>query len=430
MRKTRRLVFLTAGLSTLLAACAAHPSDEPAAAVVGSDRGWSWVVTDVASNLHLDDFAIDAGALGLPGKWSVQKDTLRGGRQDGVDRIVVDTPELRIVILPTRGMNIYEVWCGDLRLGWQSPSAEIVHPQHVDLASRGGLGWLAGFNEWMVRCGLEFAGHPGTDVVVDNVGNRSSMELTLHGRIAHIPASHVEIRVDRRAPYRIRILGTVHERQFYGPRLRLRSELSVVPGECSWRIHDEVTNIGASEQEFELIYHANYGAPLLEAGAVAIVPTRRVMPMNDNAAHGIDARATYRGPTPGFVEEVFLIEPYADDDGRTAVLLRDAAGTRAVRTAWNVAELPYLTQWKNTAAVADGYVTGLEPGTSYPFPRRIERSAGRVPRLLAGRTRSFTLDFAVVRGADAVAAEVRRIEAIAGGRPTAVIADPPEAHER
>ena len=52
-----------------------------------------------------------------------------------------------------------------------SPVKEVVHPSHIDLESRGGLGWLEGFNEWMVRCGLEFAGHPGTDQFINNTGD-------------------------------------------------------------------------------------------------------------------------------------------------------------------------------------------------------------------------------------------------------------------
>lgn len=395
--------------------------------VLATDSGWRVVLTDVASNTHFDDFELNAAALGLPGTWRIRKDTLRGGRQEGVDRIIVDTGQLQIVILPTRGMNVYEVRCGDMRLGWQSPSAEIVHPRHVDLAHRGGLGWLLGFNECMVRCGLEFAGHPGTDVIVDNVGNESTMELTLHGRIAHIPASRVEILIDRAPPHRLHVLGVVHESHFYGPRLRLNTDLSVVPGEQRWRIRDTITNVGASEQEFELIYHTNCGAPLLEEGAQVVVPTRRVMPMNDNAARAMAERARYRGPTLGFVEEVFLIEPYADDQGRTSVLLHDRAAEHGTTLSWNVAELPFFTLWKNTAAARDGYVTGLEPGTSYPFNRRIERAAGRVPTLMPEASRSFTVDFGFVQGAEAVANEVARITGIAGDRPTEVVAEPPES---
>jgi hypothetical protein len=57
-------------------------------------------------------------------------------------------------------MSLLKVTSGDLTLGWNSPVKEVVHPQFINLQSRGGLGWLEGFNEWMVRCGLEWPAIP------------------------------------------------------------------------------------------------------------------------------------------------------------------------------------------------------------------------------------------------------------------------------
>ena len=86
--------------------------------------------------------------------WSVTKMTLHGGRQEGVDLIEVDNGVLRFTVIPTRGMSIGQVVGGDVRLGWDSPVREVVHPRHVDLQDHGGLGWLTGFNEWLTRCGV------------------------------------------------------------------------------------------------------------------------------------------------------------------------------------------------------------------------------------------------------------------------------------
>ena len=80
-----------------------------------------------------------------------------------MELLTLDNGKLKITVIPTRGMGILDVKMDSVRLGWNSPVKEVVHPSHIDLESRGGLGWLEGFNEWMVRCGLEFAGHPGTD---------------------------------------------------------------------------------------------------------------------------------------------------------------------------------------------------------------------------------------------------------------------------
>ena len=167
---------------------------------------------------------------------------------------------------------ILSVTAGDVRLGWDSPVKEIVHPQFINLQSRGGLGWLDGFNEWLCRCGLESNGHPGTDKFINNVGDEATMELTLHGKIANLPAQEVEVIVDREPPYRIHLRGKVDERMFYGPKLELQTEISTEPGTSTFRVADVITNHGAQPQEFEILYHTNYGRPLLEAGSTFVAP--------------------------------------------------------------------------------------------------------------------------------------------------------------
>jgi hypothetical protein len=93
-------------------------------------------------------------------------------------------------------------------------------------------------------------------------------------------------------------------------------------------------------------------------------------------------------------------------------MLHNANATRAVTMTYSVRQLPFLTLWKNTNADEEGYVTGLEPGTGYPYNRRIERTAGRVPKLKPGETRSFAIDFAILRGAEAVAAATNAIKGL------------------
>ena len=67
------------------------------------------------------------------------------------------------------------------------------------------------------------------------------------------------------------------------------------------------------------------------------------------------------------------------DARQSRSIARDRSQDQGTSIAWSTAELPYLTIWKNTAAAEDGYVTGLEPGTDYPFNRKVERSTGRLP---------------------------------------------------
>ena len=111
-------------------------------------------------------------------------------------------------------MGILEVISGDLRLGWNSPVKEVVHPSFIDLESRGGLGWLEGFNEWMVRCGLEFILHPGKDQFIDNTGVQSRARSYPTWKNSEYSASNYQVIVDPEPPHRIRLGGTVFESFF------------------------------------------------------------------------------------------------------------------------------------------------------------------------------------------------------------------------
>jgi hypothetical protein len=250
------------------------------------------------------------------------------------------------------------------------------------------------------------------------------MDLTLHGRIANIPASEVELLIDRVPPYRVRLRGRVGETMLFGPKLELWSELSLEPGSASFRVEDTVTNRGAGRQEFELIYHINFGVPLLEAGAEFVGSIKRVTPINAHAAKSVQNYAIYQGPTPDFVEQVYCMEPLAGSDGRSTVMLRNVAGTRAAAVTFDVNQLPCFTLWKNTNALEEGYVTGLEPGTSFPNNRSVERRAGRLPLLQPGQSRRFVLDFELCCAPDAVEALTRRIASIQGQTKPVVDAQP------
>jgi hypothetical protein len=382
------------------------------------------VLTSATRGIRTEQWTLTHRDLGTPTPWSIRKLTLHGGRQEGVDVIVVDNGVLTFTVVPTRGMGILEATAGDVRLGWDSPVKEVVHPQYLNLDSRGGLGWLEGFNEWMTRCGLEWAGHPGRDEFVNNVGDRTEVSLSLHGRVANLPASEVEVVVDPAPPYRLRIRGRVDERMFYGPQLELWTEISTDPATAGFRIEDSLTNRGAHEQEFQMIYHCNFGAPLLENGARFVGAVRRVTPFNTRAARDVERFADYSGPVRGFVEQVYCLEPAADGNGRTALMLQSPRGDRGVALGFSIEQLPYVTLWKNLAATEDGYVTGLEPGTGFPYTRRLERLAGRVPRLAPGATRKMAIDVTVLLMREDVTQAAAEIKRIQGGRQVQIDKEP------
>ena len=106
--------------------------------------------------------------------------------------------------------------------------------------------------------------------------------------------------------------------------------------------------------------------------------------------------------------------------------MTNSKGDRGVSVSWPVEQLPYLTQWKNTAAEKTGYVTGVEPGTGFPHNRNYERKYGRVPKLASGQSRSFELDFSILTGISEVAAAASIVKNIQGDQPSEVQKTPEE----
>lgn len=358
---------------------------------------------------------------------AVRKRRLHGGRSEGVDLIEIDNGRMTIRVIATRGMGIADVVCDDMRLGWDSPVKEIVHPAFVNLQHRGGLGWLEAFNEWFVRCGLEWFGAPGNESEHLAKAQPPIGALTLHGRIANLPASEVELVINDRPPHRVRLRGLVREQSMFGPCLDLQTELSTTPGSSALRVEDAITNMGGQTQEFGLLYHVNFGKPLLEAGSQFVGAVASVTPINERAAEGdVSGYARYGKPKLGATEQVYLMKLLADRKGMTQVMLRNRAGSRGASMAFSIEQLPCFTLWKNTIAEVDGYVTGLEPGTNYPFPRPIERRMKRVPKLRAGQTHRTAIDVTIHTSQSEVAAAAKQIAQIQGKRETRIDREPPK----
>jgi hypothetical protein len=372
----------------------------------------SAVLTDLSENIWLEGFELRESAdLRLAGgsDWSICKRTLRGGLSDGVDVVELNNGLLSVSILPTRGMGVWRGRYRDLEIGWNSPVKRPVNPSFVDLSDRNGLGWLAGFNELFCRCGLSSNGPPGIDTIVDAAGKRRENPLTLHGKVANLPAHRVDVRVDSAGDGLLTVRGEVDEASMFGPSLRLATTYEIAPGSNRLTIRDEIRNLSARPLEVQLLYHTNVGRPFLDAGAKLVLPVRQAAPRDPRAAEDATTWQTYRGPTPGYAEQCYYAELIGDDHEQTVVLLRNAAGDRGISLDYGIRALPCFTVWKCTQAEADGYVTGLEPATNFPNFKTFERSHGRVITLAPQQSYATQLAFSVHASSAEVAAVEKRI---------------------
>lgn len=386
---------------------------------VQDKRYWTYVLTDTTTNVEVPEWSVRSTDLAIPRGFAIRKRTLHGGKQEGSTLIEIETDAISVVLIPTRGMSVLEAKAGDVELGWSSPVDEIVHPAFIDMQGRGGLGWLDGFNELMVRCGFEWSGHPCED---------EGKLYTVHGRAGNTPASSVIVQVEKAQPHRIDIHGLVKEKTFKFADLEIWTCLSVVPGEARFEIHDRVTNRSDYERPYQVIYHTNFGPPLLEAGAHVLAPFAEVSPFNDRAASELEGWHSCATPTPGYDETVFNCTAHGTDSGATVAALVNSGETRGVAIRYSNLQLPAFTLWKNTDTLGQGYVTGLEPGTNPPYQRVIEREMGRIRRLAPKETVQCDLAVEALTSQDAVAELKQEVARIMGGRTT--VLDPRQKRYR
>jgi len=336
----------------------------------------TWTLTDVDAGIFEADWKTE-----LTDDVIIEKRTLQGGRQHGVDSVKVTSDTFSFEVLPTRGMNIWKMWAGNFEYGWKSPTKGPVHPSLVPLMEPSGLGWLDGFDEVFARCGLESNGAPEFDA-------EGKLVHPLHGKIANTPARKVSVEVDADC---VKIIGVTEEARFHFMKLRLTSTITWKMGTTSLEIDDEVENLSAQDADIQMLYHINFGVPLLDGGSQVVAPIKTVVPRNDHSASSIEEWQNYSAPTIGFEEQVYFLELAGDDRGNSQTVLKNADESKGVAIRFNVNELPCFSLWKNTAGAEDGYVTGLEPATNFPNPKSFEKQKGRVVHIPGRGKHSFSV---------------------------------------
>ena len=312
------------------------------------------------------------------------------GKAEGVRGIQVNTGGgLQFVVLPGRGMDIPEAFFRGKALHFFSGTG-ITSPAYYD---EPGLEWLRTFYVGLLTtCGIANSGAPSED---------GGEPFGLHGRIANAGAE--DLCIDQQwegDEYIIRMRGKMREAKAMFENLTLSRTIETKLGSTGFRVQDIIRNNGFESQPLMMLYHINFGFPLLSPNAKVIGPIVETVPRDDEAAkdRGVEECMSYPEPVPGYREKVFFHTLAADSDGRTFIaLVNEDCGDGmplGVVLRFNREELPTFTQWKMPRK--GFYVTGLEPGTALPLGRGVLRKRHDLPMLDGQGEYSISIDFDVV----------------------------------
>lgn len=296
---------------------------------------------------------------------------------------------LRYKVVIDRAMDIADAFYNQHSLAWLSHLGTTSAQPFSDK----GIDWIRTFGGGLlVTCGLSHVGGPETD----EFGDRG-----LHGQISNIPAEIESI--IQPDPFsgkmEMSITGIIRQSQPLGIQLELRRTIYSTIGSPSIRIHDEVTNRGNTDASHMLLYHCNFGWPLIDEGTEIFWKgdwKPRDVYRNKIFREGNDF---HKCPAPlddhrGGGEEAAFIDIPADSSGYCHCGIYNEKIGINVALRFKKKQLPWLTNWQHFGK--DEYVIGLEPGTNPPIGQAAAREQQTLIQLAPGESRAYDLEVEVM----------------------------------
>ena len=275
---------------------------------------------------------------------------------------------LAFTVTPDRCMNVVECSFKGIPMVFRTPGGHR-HALPGDFLR----GWTGGL---FTTCGLRNAGSPSGDE-------------GLHGRVSTEAAEMLS--VNRTDDGRLSVSGIVREGILFGTNLVLRRTISTAFGDNRIVVDDEVTNRAAAPEYVEIIYHSNFGYPLVSPDLQFDVPEHKIDPRDDWAKEHLAQWNQLTAPVAGFREMCYRHYLPAGGDGLARMRVANPGLGVAMTVAYDTRTLPLIVEWKNCGA--NEYVLGLEPSCASLNGREADIAAGVMPRLEPGETMNFHVEY-------------------------------------
>ena len=304
--------------------------------------------------------------------YGVEEVRLIGGKGDGMRLFQVrNASGLSFTVSADRAADISRLYFKGSNMGYFSPCG-YVSPEYYDDKEDGFLkSFTAGF---MTTCGLASVGVPCVDL---------GEQLPLHGTISNTPCETIFYEEDDNT---ISIKAKINDSRIFARKYLLDRRIICGKFENKVSIIDTVSNMGDKESPLMLLYHINFGYPLLSENAVIKINSTKVIQRNEHAAKDLDKWNIMEEPTAGFEEQCY----YHSFDKRAVVEIYNPDINKGVKLEFDPEKLNTLIEWK-MMGVRD-YVLGLEPGNCIADGRNIVRKRGDLEYLKPGESKEFKID--------------------------------------
>ena len=297
---------------------------------------------------------------------------------------------LRYKVVIDRAMDIADAFYNQHSLAWLSHGGITSPRPDCDRD----LEWLSTFAGGLVTtCGLSHIGGPEND----EFGKRG-----LHGKISNIPANLESIiQPDIKAGnLDMSITGVMKESKVFGPNLELRRTIAGTLGSPEIRISDKVTNYGNTSAAHMILYHCNFGWPVIDEKTQIIwngtCKSRGLKMDNEIFNEKVNYKICQKpiNSHKGGGEACSFIDVNADKKGMCKIGFYNRNLKLAVAIEYNKKQLPCMANWQHWGN--GEYVCALEPGTNPPIGQKKAREQKQLIYLQPGESRTYELKISVL----------------------------------
>lgn len=258
---------------------------------------------------------------------SVRQVELRDGAERGVRALVFSTGAgLDFWVLQDRSMDIGLLSWRGIPVAWHHPDG-FADPALRPSSGDGGSGVQRALGGFLVTCGLDNVRQPRGD-------------HPLHGSLPFTPARLISCSEDWSVPTPALVAeGEIVSAHLGKACFRMRRRIEAPIAGSSLVITDRVENIGPDEAELFVLYHINFGFPVVAPGTRVLLNNAPV-PFRDPLAASVSSRDLEAD-----------CRPSSGPDGRFEVTLaREASGPWPgiqVKVSGGSASLPFMQFWQD-----------------------------------------------------------------------------------
>lgn len=260
----------------------------------------------------------------------IRRYTLTEGAENGLKVIELCNENLRVLLNESKALDVMQVWHKGVNISFISKNGFTARE----------LPFLKRFEGGMIyTCGL------------DSMGRREGFDL--HGSFHNTPAKVISVVEDSD---KLQVKAIMQNSSLFGENLKVERTITLKGDVLS--LEDSLVNLGTKVEDYCLLYHTNFGYPMLDEGTEIIYDIKTVTPCDELSERLASSRTIFGAPIDNEPEKCYYLE-----NNQNYVAVENKRLGKRVNITYSKETLPVLVHWNSDAS--GDYALGIEPSTSF-----------------------------------------------------------------